>query len=147
MSGSLLIKSVFLFMVVWGVGIILLWFRPRMEIVWKGIATAIFGFYLWFFFDELSSGYAAFTADWFGTIVNFLKELLSLVFVNLFFIWPLSLVLIFYKADAIGAEKLLRFLCILTLVLWVAFVVYFFFSSGIDDLIFKDLREMVPNAK
>lgn len=147
MTDGLLIKSVFLFIIFWGIGVAMLWFRPRIEIVWKIIATVIFFFYIWFFFDEFSSGYAAFSSGWYAFILNFLKELVSLVFVNLFFIWPLSLVIIFYKADAIGAEKLLRFLCVLTLVLWVVFILYFFFSRGIDDFLIKNMKEMVPGAK
>jgi hypothetical protein len=147
MNEPLLMQSTFFFIIAWGIGIAMLWFRPRIEILWKAIATVIFLFYVWFFFDEISSGYHGFTAGWYGVTINFLKELLSLVFVNLFFIWPLALVLIFYKADAIGSERLLKFLCVLTLVLWVIFIVYFFFNRGVDDFLFKSFKEMVPKAK
>ncbi len=147
MNEALIIKSVFLFIVLWGIGIVMLWFRQRIELVWKIIATVILVFYIWFFFDEINSGYNSFTAEWYGFLLNFLKEILSLVFVNLFFIWPLALVLIFYKSDAIGAEKLLKFLCVLTLVLWMIFIVYFFFSKGIDEFMIKNFKEMVPGAK
>ncbi|HOD14144.1 MAG TPA: hypothetical protein PK307_16200 [Spirochaetota bacterium] len=147
MIDGLLIKSVFLFIIFWGIGIGMLWFRPRIEIVWKIIATIILVFYIWFFFDEISSGYAAFSAGWYNFVVNFLKELISLVYVNLFFIWPVALILIFYKADAIGAERLLRFLCVLTLVIWIVFIVYDFFNRGIDDFMINKLKEMVPGAK
>jgi len=147
MIDGLLIKSVFLFIIFWGIGIGMLWFRPRIEIVWKIIATIILVFYIWFFFDEISSGYAAFSAGWYNFVVNFLKELISLVYVNLFFIWPVALILIFYKADAIGAERLLRFLCVLTLVIWIVFIVYDFFNRGIDDFMINKMKEMVPGAK
>lgn len=147
MNEALIIKSVFLFIVLWGIGIVMLWFRQRIELVWKIIATVILVFYIWFFFDEINSGYNSFTGEWYGFLLNFLKEILSLVFVNLFFIWPLALVLIFYKSDAIGAEKLLKFLCVLTLVLWIIFIVYFFFSKGIDEFMIKNFKEMVPGAK
>lgn len=147
MIDGLLIKSVFLFIIFWGIGVGMLWFRPRIEIVWKIIATVIFLFYIWFFFDEISSGYAAFSAGWYNFVVNFLKELISLVFVNLFFIWPVALIIIFYKADAIGAEKLLRFLCVLTLAIWIVFIVYDFFNRGVDDFLIHTFKEMVPGAK
>lgn len=147
MIDGLLIKSVFLFIIFWGIGIGMLWFRPRIEIVWKIIATIILVFYIWFFFDEISSGYAAFSAGWYNFVVNFLKELISLVYVNLFFIWPVALILIFYKADAIGAERLLRFLCVLTLVIWIVFIVYDFFNRGIDNFLINKFKEMVPGAK
>lgn len=147
MIDGLLIKSVFLFIIFWGIGVGMLWFRPRIELVWKIIATVILLFYIWFFFEEISSGYASFSAGWYGFTLNFLKELISLVYVNLFFIWPVSLIIIFYKADAIGAEKLLRFLCVLTLVIWIVFIVYDFFNRGIDDFLIKNLKQMVPGAK
>ena len=147
MAEALLIKSTFIFLVFWCIGITMLWFRPRIEMVWKIIATVILLFYIWFFWDEIGRGYNSFTAGWYVSILNFLRELLALVFINLFFIWPLSLILIFYKADSVGAEKLLKFLCVLTLVLWVIFIVYFFFSKGIDEFLFQNLKRMVPNVK
>ncbi len=147
MNEALLMKSIFLFIVFWGIGIAMLWFRPRIELVWKIIATVILVFYIWFFYSEISSGYGSFVAGWYGFSITFLKELLSLVFVNLFFIWPAGLILIFYKADAVGAEKLLKFLCVLTIVLWFVFILYFFFSKGIDDFMLQKLKQMVPNAK
>jgi hypothetical protein len=134
-------------MVFWGIGILMLWFRSRIEIVWKVIATVILAFYLWFFWDEISSGYTSFTVGWYGFILNFLRELSALVFINLFFIWPLALIIIFYKADTVGAEKLLKFLCVLTLVLWIIFIVYFFFNKGIDEFLFQNLKRMVPHAE
>jgi hypothetical protein len=140
-------KSLFFFMIFWGLGLLLLWFRPRLEVFWKIIASLIFAFYVWFFFSELSRGWTAFQKDWYGFTVTFFRELLVVVFVNLFFIWPLSLVIIFYKADDLGAERLLKTLCLCTMILWVLFIVYFLFSKGVDDFFFEQLRKMIPNAK
>ncbi len=147
MKETLIIKSLFIFISLWSLGIVLLWFRPRIELFWKIIATLILGFYVWFFLDEIIKGFDTFSADWYVSSVHFLKELITLVFVNMFFFWPLCLVLIFYKADDMGAEKLLKFLCIFTLVLWVIFVIYFFYNAGIDRFLFENLRKMIPNAK
>ncbi len=124
---------------------LLLWFRPRIEIFWKIIATVIFAFYLWFFFDEINSGVTQFTADWAVFSAHFLKELTVLVFVNLFFIWPLALIMIFYKADDIGAERLLKFLSILTLVLWLVFIAYFFFNRGAESQILDGIKKIFPH--
>jgi len=134
-------------MIFWSIGILMLWFRSRIEVVWKMIATVILAFYFWFFWNEISSGYESFDADWYGFIINFLRELAALVFVNLFFIWPLALIIMFYKSDTVGSEKLLKFLCVLTLVLWVIFIAYFFFSKGIDEFLFQNLKKMMPDAK
>ncbi len=147
MNEALIIKSVFIFITLWGIGIVLLWFRPRIEIFWKIIATLILGFYIWFFFDEIVKGFNTFKSEWYVTSLQFLKELITLVFVNMFFFWPLVLVLIFYKADDIGAEKLLKFLCILTLILWIIFVIYFYFSSGIDKYLYENLKKIIPDAQ
>ncbi|HPB82861.1 MAG TPA: hypothetical protein PK200_12560, partial [Spirochaetota bacterium] len=119
MENTLLIKSIFMFITLWGFTVAFLWFRPRLEIFWKVVATLIYVFYVWFFFEEIKSGYNSFTSLWFDVTVYFIKELLALVFVNLFFLWPLALLVIFYKVNDIGAEKLLKFMCILTLVLWI----------------------------
>lgn len=147
MNDLLIVKSIFIFLIAWGLGLLLLWFRPRLEIFWKIGATLLFGFYVWFFFDQAVEGFNLFSAGWYLFTISFLKEILTLVFVNLFFIWPLGLVIIFYKADDLGAERLLKVMTITTLVLWVVFITYFFFSKGIDSFLIEKLKEMIPYAK
>ncbi len=147
MENALLIQSLFLFISLWGFTVMFLWFRPRLELFWKIVATLIFIFYVWFFWDELSRGYNAFQAAWFDVTMHFLKELLSLVFVNLFLFWPIALLLIFYKADEVGAERLLKFMCVLTIVLWIIFVIYAYYHRGIDVFLFEKLKKMVPGAR
>ena len=146
MEKALLIKSIFLFISIWGLSIAFLWFRPRIEIFWKIIATLIYVFYIWFFFEEILAGYSSFLSGCYRFTIGFVKELIALVFINLFFLWPLSLVLIFYKADDMGSEKLLKFMCILTLILWIIFVVYVYYNKGIDEFLYKKLKEMIPHA-
>ncbi len=147
MDKPLLIKSVFMFVSVWGICVIAVWFRKSIEIFWKLIATLIFAFYVWFFFEEIAIGYNSFLAGWYMMILDFLKELTALSFTNLIIFWPLALIIIFYKADDIGAEKLLKFMCLLTLALWIVFVIYVFFNKGIDEFLYDNLKEMIPNAK
>ena len=147
MGKALLIKSVFLFIALWGLSIVFLWFRPRIELFWKIIATLIFVFYVWFFFEEISRGYNSLLDDWYIVTIDFVRELIALVFVNLFFLWPLSLILIFYKSNEVGAERMLRFMCLLTLILWVIFVVYVYYNKGIDDFLYEKLKEMIPYTK
>jgi hypothetical protein len=147
MDKALLIKSIFIFVSLWGLAVAFLWFRPRLELFWKIIATLIFAFYLWFFWEEINRGYGSFVLNWYTVTVDFFKELVSLVFVNLFFLWPLALIIIFYKADEMGAEKLLKFMCILTVVLWILFVLYVYYDKGIDRFLYQKLKEMIPNAR
>jgi hypothetical protein len=146
MKEVMIIKSLFVFIIFWGAGIVLLWFRPRIEIIWKAAATLLFALTTWFFYEEIKEGYSYFTSGWYTYILLFVKELLVLVFVNMFFFWPLALVIIFYKADDMGAERLLKFLCILTVVLWILFIVYSIFDRGIDAFFLESLKGMVPGA-
>lgn len=136
-----------MFICLWGVTVLFLWFRRGIEIFWKILATMIFIFYLWFFYEEISIGFFSFIAGWYNITIDFLKELVFLTFANLLFFWPLTLILVFYKVDDVGAEKLLKFLCILTLVLWIVFVIYIYFNKGIDEFFYKNLRDMIPHAK
>ncbi len=147
MKDTIIIKSIFLFMCFWGTGIILLFFRPKVEVFWKLIAAALFGFYVWFFFDEIQAGLKTMQAGWYAFTLNFLKEFFSLIFVNLFLFWPIALVVIFYKADPLESENLLKFMCALTIVLWVIFILYSYFNTGIDKFLFENLRKMIPGAK
>jgi len=147
MEKALLVKSIFFFIALWGLATAFLWFRPRIELFWKIVATLIFGFYVWFFWKEVNSGYASFAGNWYPVTIDFLKELVALVFVNLFFFWPLALVIVFYKADEMGAERLLKIMCLLTLVLWVIFVAYVYYDKGIDKFLYENLRKMIPDAR
>lgn len=146
MEKTLLETSIFLFICIWGFTILFLWFRPRIELFWKIIATLIYAFYLWFFYREIQTGYELFTAAYFDVTVRFIKELITLIFMNLFFLWPLALVIIFYKASDMGAERLLKFMCIITLILWIIFVIYVFYQKGIDEFLFENLKKMIPDA-
>ncbi|GEM_PF-206210 len=147
MEKALLVKSIFFFIALWGLATAFLWFRPRIEFFWKIVATLIFGFYVWFFWKEINSGYASFAGDWYPVTIDFLKELTALAFVNLFFFWPLALVIVFYKADEMGAERLLKMMCLLTLLLWVVFVGYVYYDKGIDKFLYENLRKMIPDAR
>ena len=134
-------------MSLWSLATLLLWFRPRVEIFWKLVATLILAFHGWFFFEDITAGLSTFTAAWYTSLFEFVKESAILLFINLFYLWPVILVVIFYKADDIGAEKLLKFICLLTLVLWILFLVYLHFSKGIDSFFYENLKKMIPNAK
>jgi hypothetical protein len=142
----LILKSVFLFFSIWGVTILLLWIRPKIELFWKLVATLIFIFYVWFFFDLLSRSFDLFKAEWYISIIEFLKEILIIVFAGMLIIWPVTLIIIFYKANDIGSEKLLRFICLLTIISWIAFIIYSFFSPGIENFFYDTLKNMVPKA-
>lgn len=145
-SGILMIKSVFIFFIFWGLAMLLLWFRPKIEIFWKIIATVIYIFHVWFFLNELKSGLIAFQNDWYVSILDFIKDFVLIIFASIFIIWPVSILVIFYKANDIGAEKLLKFLCILTLILWIIFIIFFFFNEGIYTFFYEYLKKMVPGA-
>jgi hypothetical protein len=147
MDTPLLIKSIFMFLCLWGLCIIALWFRKSIEIFWKILATLILIFYLWFFYEEILKGYSSFEKDWYVLFVDFSKELITMTFTNLFYLWPLALIIIFYKADDLGAEKLLKFMCIITLALWMVFVIYVFYDKGIDKFLYDNLKKMIPHAK
>jgi hypothetical protein len=149
MDKPILIKSIFMFIGLWTIGIMLLWFRRNIEIFWKIVATLILGFYIWFFFEEISKGYASFigAAGWQKVTINFLTELAAIIFTNLFFLWPLCLLIVFYKADEVGAGRLLKFMCIVTLVLWVIFIVYVFYDKGLNEFIQKNLKQIFPGNK
>ncbi|MBN2401117.1 MAG: hypothetical protein JXN64_01835 [Spirochaetes bacterium] len=149
MDKPLLIKSVFMFIGLWSIGVILLWFRRNIEIFWKIVATLILSFYIWFFFEEISKGYTSFinAQEWYKVTISFLTELTAIIFTNLFFLWPLALLVIFYKADHIGALRLLKFMCILTLLLWILFVAYVYYDKGLNEFLNKNLKQMFPKLR
>jgi hypothetical protein len=147
MEKALILKSVAIFVLLWGIAAIFLWFRPKIEIFWKIVASILFIFYVWFFYEEIIRGFSAIRADWYPVVITFLKELLVLVFVNLFFLWPVVLVVVFYKADDIGAERLLKFMCVFTVVVWIVLVAYAFYDKKIDTFLYDKLKSSIPFTK
>ena len=131
----------------WAISLVFAWFRSNIDFFWKIAATIILLLYCWFFFDDIAKGIDSLRGGWYVFVLDFFKELITLVFVNLFFLWPLALFMIFFKADDIGSEKLLRFMCVLTVVLWIIVLVYFYFSKHIDTFFYERLKNMIPFAK
>jgi len=146
MKDFLIIKSIFLFIVVWGLALILVWFRSRIEWIWKILATVVLGFYIWFFFAEIELAFTALKTQWYLSFLEFFKELFTLVFTNLLFFWPLALIMIFFKIDEMGAENLLKFMCILSLALWIIFIIYYHLHAGIDKFFFETLKNLLPGT-
>lgn len=147
MEKEIILKSIFIFIFLWGISIIFLWFRPKIEIFWKIIATAVFLLFLYFFQKEIISGYLGFKADWFTSLITFLRELMLLVFYNFFIFWPVSLIIIFYRSDDISAERLLKFMCVFTLILCMVIFGYVYFNEGVDRFIYEKLVNVIPFAK
>jgi hypothetical protein len=104
-------------------------------------------FYLWFFSEEISKGFLSIKADWYPAMITFFKELLVIMFVNLFFLWPVTLIVIFYKSDDIGAEKLLKFMCVFTVLAWIILVAYAFYDKNIDTYLYDKLKTFIPFAR
>ncbi|MBN1499270.1 MAG: hypothetical protein JW982_03900 [Spirochaetes bacterium] len=147
MEQNIILKSISIFIFLWSISIVFLWFRPKIEFFWKIIATAILLLFFYFFKKEIMAGYAAFTADWYNALITFLREILLLLFYNLFIFWPLALIIIFYKADDIGAERLLKFMCVFTLMLCVVILGYVYYKEGVDRFIYEKLIDVIPFAK
>lgn len=147
MEKTLILKSVPIFIFIWGLGTVFLWFRPRIEIFWKIIATLIFLFYVWFFYAEISKGFAMIKADWLAVFIPFGRDLLSLAFISLFLLWPVLLFVIFYKSDDIGAETLLKLLCFITVIIWIAFVAFTLYDKKIDPFLLDKIRPYIPFGK
>ncbi len=144
MESIIILKTVFIFIVLWGLAAAFLIFRPRVSFIWKIAAIMLYAFYVWYFREDIMSGYGSFTQDWFGTLILFAKEIMFLMFYLLFVFWPISLVIIFYKADDLGAQNLLKFMVIYTLIVWVIITIYAFNKKVIDSTLYETLTGWIP---
>ncbi|MBP8988039.1 MAG: hypothetical protein KBG92_09555, partial [Spirochaetes bacterium] len=86
MNTTMLSTSMMMFSVIWGLSVVLLWMRPRIEILWKIAASGIYGFYIWFFYKDLLKGFKQFQKDWYTVTIAFIKEFSGLLFANMFFL-------------------------------------------------------------
>jgi hypothetical protein len=144
MERFLIKNSIFVFMFLWAVGIFFVWFRPKIEIFWKFVATMLFAFHVLLFQDELLKSYNIFSNAWYPTLIKFLSDLLGLLYFQLFVFWPVSLVFVFYKKDEIGAEKLLKFMSVFTLILVAATLTLVLYDKGVDKFLHDKVHKMVP---
>ena len=147
MEKSIIFNSIFMFISFWGITVFFIWFRPRVEFFWKIVVTLIFLFYLWFFWKEIFSGYLAFKASWYVVFISFLKELLILLFYCSFIFWPIALVKAFYSSSDVSSERLIRVMCVFSLILWVVVSIYIYNNKNIDNFFFKKLLDSIPFIK
>lgn len=147
MDDSVVLKSVFFFMCIWAIALLLLWFRRGIGPLWKITATAAFVFYCVFFQNEIAAGLQSIKQNWYVSFLDFVRGLFRTVFTDMFFLWPVALFTVFVKADDIGSEKLLRFMFILSIFLWICFLLYFNFDASIDNFFYETLRDMIPGAR
>ena len=131
-------------MLIWGIALFFIWFRPKIGFFWKITAALVFAFYLYFFFDDVFKGYSQFRADWYSALMSFLKELLVLLFYMNFIFWPIALTYAFYKVDDFSSEFLLKFMSIFTLLLWAGSAVYVYKSNAVDDFFLNRLIHSIP---
>ena len=141
MNEVISINSIFMYMCLWFIGLMMILSRPRVEIVWKIISCFIFALFIFLLFDEFKSGYNRFISGWYIYSLQFFKEFIMYLFSSLFFLWPLCLVIVFYKSDAIGSEKILKFMCLLTLVLLIISLIYAYYSKGIDKFLIDNIKK------
>ena len=141
MNEVISINTIFLYMCFWFIGLIMMLSRPRVEVVWKIIACVIFALFIFILFDEFKLGLNRFISGWYIYSLQFFKELLMYLFSSLFFLWPLALTIVFYKADALGSEKILKFMCLLTLVLLLISLIYAYNSKGIDRFLIHHIKK------
>ncbi len=139
-----ILKYLFILTSIWGLCILFLWFRPRIEIFWKIVATLLLAFYIIFFYEKLKIGFEMFQKDCFTALFNFIKEFLVILYILLVLVWPVSLIMIFYKSDDIAAERLLKFMCIFTLLTWTISILYILYNKNVDIFFYDMLKKILP---
>jgi len=147
MEKLFIIKSQFWFLGFWTLATILIWFRPRIELLWKITATLLLGFNIFFFYEEVYKQAMSFSKTWYVSLLGFLNEIKTLLFINQYFFWPIVLIVAFYKADDMGAERLIKYMCIFSIVVWIIFIVFYYFDTGINSFIYENIKELLPPQK
>ncbi|XDD49221.1 hypothetical protein AB3N59_12450 [Leptospira sp. WS92.C1] len=129
---GLLEQIVFPIFLFWFCGLTLVLFRSDFEFVWKIIFVFVFIFYFFQYFPELKSSYERLTKSYPAEILAWIYGLGRGIYFFLLFLWPVSLLRIFYSASSQTSKSLAKILVSFTLIYWGGLILYTNFSLEVD---------------
>ncbi|TGK05201.1 hypothetical protein EHQ53_16280 [Leptospira langatensis] len=132
-GSSLLQQIVFPIFLLWFVGLTLVLIRNDIEIIWKIATFFVFVFYFFQFFPELKEAYERLSKSYPAEILSWIYGLPRAFYFFLLFIWPITVIRMYYTASSTVANMAARTLVAATMVYWIFFLVYHQFSAPIDE--------------
>ncbi|EMI70070.1 hypothetical protein [Leptospira noguchii] len=130
---GLLEQIVFPIFLFWFCGLTLVLFRSDFEFVWKIVFVFVFIFYFFQYFPELKTSYERLTQSYPVEIVSWIYGIGKGFYFFLLFLWPVSLLRIFYSASPQIGRSLAKTLVSATLFYWCVFLLYSHFSTEVDS--------------
>lgn len=119
----------------WGIGVILVFFRKDLELLWKAFFLLIYVFYIFQFFPEILLGYQRLVSNYPREIVNWIKGCGQIFYYFLLLVWPVLLVRVFYTASGNLSMLSIRLMVFATILYWIFFYCYVFFGAEINTFL------------
>ncbi|MCB1190006.1 MAG: hypothetical protein H7A23_12715 [Leptospiraceae bacterium] len=117
----------------WGIGLILVFFRRDLDLLWKSLFLLIYAFYILQFFPEILLGYQRLVGNYPKEIVSWIKGIGKVFYYFLLIVWPVLLVRVFYSASGYLSFLTIRLMVFATFLYWVLFYCFVFFSAEINN--------------
>jgi hypothetical protein len=118
--------------------------RKGIEPVWKIFPFLIFGFYLWFHRNLFPPVWNNIQADYVNFLMKFIPEFGKAIFYLLPYIWMVIFVTVFYMVDEAKAEKLMKFMVFLTIVIWLFWLANHFFGEKLAPFLKREVPKFLP---
>lgn len=132
---NLIDQIVFPLFILWFVALILVMFRKDLDLHWKISFVFCFAFYVVLFGKEWSSALERLEKNPIFEIREWIYGIPKVIFYMLFFLWPYTLLRIFYSSSEIYNKQIAYLLVTVTIVYWFLFWLYFQFKEPIDSFL------------
>lgn len=120
---------IFIPLSIWGVLLFLLFFRVELPFSIKLVMFFILASSIFFWYDELLYLINHFESFQLKQYTQIMLNAVYSVFMALMWIWPLTLLFVFYAASDLDSIRMIIILSFFTLFIWILFFIGTFFSS------------------
>ncbi|MCB1159312.1 MAG: hypothetical protein H7A25_08260 [Leptospiraceae bacterium] len=136
-------QIIFPLFILWALGAILAFFRRDLDFIWKAFFLLIFFFYFILFYEDIFRGYFRLINSYPHELIGYISGIGKVYFFALLFLWPITLIRIFYSASGHLSHLSIRVLVYSTLFYWFCYGIWLVFHNQMDRFFSYKLIEFL----
>jgi hypothetical protein len=126
-------------LIIWFLAIFFIFFKKELELTYKLFFLVVFLLYSFHFQDEIIHSYIRLKTSTPREIISWFYGLGKATYFFLILAWPLALIRLYYSAAYTFSELSLLTLSVVTILYWIFFLLYSYFSTSIDHFLLNIL--------
>ncbi len=130
--------------ILWFLAVLFWLLRRGIELIWKLAAVAAFAAHLYFQYPVFLKVWQEIESDYVQFLMKFTVSLGKTFFELWSAIWMIVMVAVFYMVNELAAEKWVKTLFFLTLLVWAIWFVNFFYGKEIGEYLGKEIPAFFP---